>query len=108
MKKRSDQGSATVIVLILAALSVVLCGVVAQVAAVAAARVKASTAADLAALAAARHTDCSAAPDVALSNGAELITCQVTGMDVIVDVRVPVKVAGKPRFVTALSRAGPP
>lgn len=108
MRTGRDQGYATVVLLVLMGLTVVLCAVVAEVGAIAAARVKASTAADLAALAAARQVDCSATPDVARGNGAELMTCEVEGGDVIVSVRVPVRLVGGQMFVTAWSRAGPP
>ena len=108
MTVQRDEGYATVLLVVLTGLTLVLCGAAAQVAAIAAARVKATTAADLAALAAARHTDCTVAPEVARSNGAELITCHVEGVDVVVDVKVPVRLAGRAMFVTAMSRAGPP
>lgn len=108
MRTGRDQGYAAVVLMVLMMLAVFLCGAVAFVGGIAAGRVRATTAADLAALAAAQDTDCGKARDVAASNGAELTMCRVEGLDVIVDVRVPVRLPGQQTFVTALSRAGPP
>lgn len=107
MRANSEQGYATVILTMLMALVAVGCAAVAYVGGVAAARVKASTAADLAALAAATDLDCGRADDVARSNRAELTACTVEGQDVLVDVRVAVTLPGRRLYVTALSRAGP-
>lgn len=105
---RRDQGYAAVILTVLMALAVVMCAAVAFLGGIAAARVRATTAADLASLAAARHVDCLAAGPVASTNEAELISCEVQGQDVVVTVRVPVRIPGGKRYVIAGSRAGPP
>lgn len=108
MKANGEQGYASVILILLMGWVVVGCTVVGYVGAIAAARVRASTAADLAALAAATDSDCERAVEVARSNRAQLSTCAMDGQDVIVDVRVTVNVPGHELYVSALSRAGPP
>ena len=105
---KDERGYATVMLAALLGLAVVLCAFGVCVAAIAGARVRASTAADLAALAAARASDCALADQVARLNGAELVVCQRDGVDVIVDVRVPVAVLGRQLHGSAWARAGPP
>lgn len=109
-----DSGSATVWVLG-AGLLVTTLGLTCVLAVSAtAARHRAQAAADLAALAGARYaalgpaTACAQAATVVRDNGATLTGCHLDGLDLVVDVSVPV--AGAPAGLdtaTATARAGP-
>ncbi|GAC1385920.1 MAG: hypothetical protein NVSMB48_23800 [Marmoricola sp.] len=112
MRERRDgeSGVASVLVLTLAcALVVISWGALSLVALLVAHR-EAQSAADLAALAAAANsadTDrgCGLAATVAAANKARLVSCQVDGTTVVVDVEV--RVAGRTTEVHARARAGP-
>ena len=90
----ADTGSATVWVLVLAAVLVAAGIAVTLVLGVVIAHRRVVTAADLAALGAAgrlvesRGSACRAAADVAAANGAALVSCRIEGGSVVVSVRV--------------------
>lgn len=110
----ADEGSATVLVLALAAVLAVTGGLAATVGAVGVARHRAAAVADLAALAAAdRALDgptraCAAAARAAAAGSAVLDSCGLTGevADVVVAIRPP-GVLGSWGVARAHSRAGP-
>jgi secretion/DNA translocation related TadE-like protein len=70
------------------------------------AKAVAQTASDQSAIAGARSLSCSRARQAALENGAELVSCQLIGSDVQVEVNVPTGVVFASSAV-ASSRAGP-
>src|SRR4051794_36384816 len=107
-----DAGSATILVLGLAAVVWVAGLAVLMLAQVANARSRAATAADLAALAGAAHVitgdPCGAARTVAIAQAAELGSCRVDGWIVQVTARMPLR--GALRIfppAQARARAGP-
>jgi secretion/DNA translocation related TadE-like protein len=111
--RRTDRGSASVMVLALAGVLLLLGAALGVVAAMVAAHRTAQAAADLAALAGARTLadggdPCAAAGAIATANGAAVTGCAVEGRDV----RVQVLVTG-PRWLgqegdlAAEARAGP-
>lgn len=114
VRPRGDSGSATVVVLGLAAVLAVVASVAVAVAAVAVARHRAASAADLAALAAADRSlrghavACAAAARAATKGSAVLRRCSVDGDVVLVVAGVrPPGVLGRFGEVRAAARAGP-
>lgn len=109
-RRIEEAGVASVLVLTLAcALVAIAWGAVSLVALLIAHR-EAQNAADLAALAAAGHVadgedGCSLAATVATANKASLVSCEVEGSTVVVEVQV--RVAGRVAEVHARARAGP-
>ena len=118
-----DEGSATVLAACLITLLVMVAGVSGVIGGLVATRARAQSAADLAALAGADRAlwsadeACAAASTLAQRNGARLIDCTVTLLDVevTVEVALPPTVARLMSFVGTASgdvrahaRAGPP
>ena len=112
---RQERGSATVWVLVLAAVLGLVAAASVLVGVAVVARHRAASAADLAALAAAGRavtgdpSACEAAVDVALANAAELTGCRVEpGSVVQVEVAVPVRLGGLGMHTAVgRARAGP-
>ncbi|BCY05184.1 Rv3654c family TadE-like protein [Actinoplanes sp. L3-i22] len=111
MRAGHDRGAASIFVLAVG-LFLVAGGVAgAMVASARVARHAARNAADLAALAAAGRAiegagpACAAARRYAEANGAQLTSCEVSGLEVIVRTRVPVRSSAL--AATAAARAGP-
>lgn len=109
----TDQGAATVMVVACLGLLLVLGAALGAVAGVVVDHRRGQAAADLAALAGAAEQGrgrpaCAAAERIARSNGAEVTSCQVAGMDVSVEVRRqgPPLLGVRP-WLTARARAGP-
>lgn len=104
-ERRDEAGATTIVVLALAfALVLVAWGAGSVVGTVVAHR-EAQNAADLAALAAAQD-GCSIAAEVATANQVRLVSCEVEGTEVLVEVAVAVPSA-MGREVHARARAGP-
>ncbi|WP_028648509.1 Rv3654c family TadE-like protein [Nocardiopsis sp. CNT312] len=106
---RGDSGSGTVWAVALCALLWLAASAVFLTASARTDRNRAATAADLAALTAAadavRGGACTRARATAEANGAELVSCAVTGLTVEVVVSLPSEIPG--RHVRARARAGP-
>lgn len=113
IRRRDEQGAATVLVLTMAGVLLLLGAALAVVVAMVAAHRAAQAAADLAALAGARgaaggRDGCTIAADVADANQARLVGCRVIGR--VVDVEVEVSGPhwlGQSADLGARSRAGP-
>lgn len=109
-----QNGSASVFAVVAVVLVAAVSVSVAAVGAVFLRQRQASQAADLAALAAADsvRTDpagaCPAAEAQSAANGAQLVRCQLFGLDAQVATEVKVGPAGKGWRVSATARAGPP
>lgn len=112
--RRTDRGSATVLVMAMGAL-IVACGLLgAGLGAALVARHRAAMAADFGALAAALHVAdggeeaCRHAAMLVSENGGTLTSCEISGMDAVVEVavRLPGEFAGF-GSATARSKAGP-
>jgi secretion/DNA translocation related TadE-like protein len=111
--RRSDEGSATVwilasgLVLVLAAVAIAMAG------AGTVARHRAQAAADLAALAGALRTwdgeqaACQRAAEISARNGAQLVSCHLDGLDVVVAVEVAPALLAGIGVARAAARAGP-
>lgn len=110
---RDEHGSATPLVVALVGVLLLVGVAAAFVVATAAAHRRAQAAADLAALAGAmslqRGADaCAAAADVARRNGADEVTCRVSGQDVLVTARLAgPRFAGHGWRLVGRARAGP-
>ncbi len=108
-----DDGVATVFacLAVLTLLAVTFVGL--RLGAVTVARHRAEAAADMAALAAARLAPqgldqaCAAADQLSTRNGARLVDCRTTGLDVLVTVRIEMSLAGLRGAAQAHARAGP-
>lgn len=114
MKKSADQGSATVISVVLVAVLLVLCTLLVSFGAAVITRRKAQTVADLAALAGAvkivRGTEqaCAAARSVVENSRAHLLRCVCQDWEVFVEISV--KPSGNLPLLTSVhaqARAGP-
>ena len=108
-----DTGVATVLSCVVAAVLLVVTGLVVQFGAVVVARHRAESAADLAALAGARSAlagsaaVCTAAQRVANANGAALDSCEEVEVDVLVVVSVRVRAGPLAGQARGRARAGP-
>jgi secretion/DNA translocation related TadE-like protein len=113
-RRGRDRGGATVLLLAVGLVLVVAGLGGAAVGSARVARHQARVAADFAALAgapyalAAAGVACRRAADVAIANGARLLTCRVDGFDLLVTVEVTVTpLPGLRRTVSGQARAGP-
>lgn len=113
MRRRSERGAATLIVLALSGLLMFIGLALAGVAAIVLAQRSAQAAADLAALAGASAAvsgadACAAASEIAEANGAALASCELAGtvVTIVVLVEGP-RLVDRRYDVTAEARAGP-
>ncbi|WGX99516.1 Rv3654c family TadE-like protein [Nocardioides sp. L-11A] len=113
-----DRGAATVLALAMAGVLLLVGAAAGVVGAIVVAQRRAQAAADLTALAAAAslagrgghpgRDPCVSAVGVADDNGAELVSCRVSGREVRVEVRVPgPRWLGQDQDLIAAARAGP-
>ena len=102
---RSDQGAVSVLSITLIAVALSLLTLGGSVGAWALDRAHAGMVADLAALAAARSGSCGSAHRVVELHSARLVACSATGLDVVVEVRIP-RSSGWLPDITHRSRAG--
>jgi secretion/DNA translocation related TadE-like protein len=112
--KRDDDGFVAVATAGLVLVLVCVAALLASLGAVAVARHRAASAADLAALAGAQHAlegsgpACQAARSVAAAQGAQLDSCVLEGVRLLLEVSVrPAGRIGEPGVARARARAGP-
>jgi secretion/DNA translocation related TadE-like protein len=112
-RKRDDRGSATPVAVACLGLLVLIAAALGVVAAMVTAHRAAQSAADLAALSAAiavgsGRDPCAAGAGTAAANGARLVSCDVSGREVVVGVVVTgPRWLGQTADLTAEARAGP-
>jgi secretion/DNA translocation related TadE-like protein len=110
---RSDEGSATIWILAIGLALVFGAVAIAMAGAGTLARHKAQAAADLAALAGALRTlegeqaACQRAAEISARNGAQLVSCHLDGLDVVVVVEVAPALLAGTGVARAAARAGP-
>ena len=106
-----DEGVATIFVCLTVGLLILVLAIGLRLGGAVLARQKAETAADLGALAGAARmllgtsAACATATDLVVANGAQLMSCRAEGLDLLVEVSVPVPAFGD--HATARARAGP-
>lgn len=106
-----DDGSVTVLAAVAAFVCVLIAALVSYLGAAALARHRAAAAADFAALAAATQIlsgdPCSQAGALAAANGAKLVECKVSGLEVRAVVHIEVRIGPISATAIARARAGP-